>query len=196
LARPLSNARLAGSVTARGSRLTRKEPFTRQHDIASRTIEPAPSNDTPIYARNDKEQRDSQKCEQCPNREQEASDYDCHHQDPNNYFTRAKRKGTCNVVDNAVQYTPAGGRVDLRVFIEGGHAVVEVEDTGPGIPEKELEQVFEPFYRVPESGGSGSGLGLSIVKSIADKYGLNISLRNADPKAGLRFRCEISSFGT
>jgi two-component system OmpR family sensor kinase len=101
-----------------------------------------------------------------------------------------------NVVDNAVQYTPAGGRVDLRVFMEGGHAVVEVEDTGPGIPEKELEQVFEPFYRVAESGGSGSGLGLSIVKSIADKYGLNISLRNADPKAGLRFRCEISSFGT
>lgn len=98
-----------------------------------------------------------------------------------------------NVVDNAVRYTSAGGQVDFRVFVEGSRAVVEVEDTGPGISEEELERVFDPFYRLSGSVDSGSGLGLSIVKSIAERYGFKISLQNVGSKTGLRFRLETSS---
>ena len=97
-----------------------------------------------------------------------------------------------NVVDNAVRYTPAGGKVNLRLFAESGQVVVEVEDTGPGIPEEELGQIFDPFYRLSGSAGNGSGLGLSIVKGIADKYAFKISLRNIGNGEGLRFRVQMS----
>ena len=72
-----------------------------------------------------------------------------------------------NAVDNAIRYTPAGGRVDVSLYEDGGRAVFQVVDTGPGIPEGLEEKVFEPFYRVMGSDETGSGLGLAIVRGIA-----------------------------
>lgn len=68
-----------------------------------------------------------------------------------------------NALDNALKYTPAGGSVTLRLEIAEGQAIIEVADTGMGIPESERERLFDPFYRIPCSVDIGSGLGLSIV---------------------------------
>jgi two-component system sensor histidine kinase TctE len=87
-----------------------------------------------------------------------------------------------NLVDNALQYTPAGGTVTVRLMPDpyGQVIVLQVEDTGPGIPEHEREQVFQPFYRALGTDVDGSGLGLAIVKEIADKHAATISVSNAD----------------
>jgi two-component system, OmpR family, sensor kinase len=82
-----------------------------------------------------------------------------------------------NLVDNAIRYTPSGGRVDVAVALEDGRAVLRVEDSGPGIPPHERTRVFDRFYRV-ESGGSGSGLGLAIVQNIAQRHGAQVELDN------------------
>jgi two-component system sensor histidine kinase TctE len=81
-----------------------------------------------------------------------------------------------NLLDNAIRYTPAGGAVTLRVGYEEGGAVLRVEDSGPGIPEEQREQVFERFYRILGSGQQGSGLGLAIVREVAQLHGARISL--------------------
>ncbi|MHC2722295.1 sensor histidine kinase [Bradyrhizobium diazoefficiens] len=93
-----------------------------------------------------------------------------------------------NLVENAVKYTPDGGRIDLEVFREEAMAVFRVEDTGPGIPPLDMERIFEPFYRGRKPSGEGSGLGLSIVKSIVDRYRGSIELENitAVGRSGLR----------
>lgn len=72
-----------------------------------------------------------------------------------------------NLVDNAIRYTPAGGGVDLSVSTADGVTILAVGDNGPGIPEPARERVFDPFYRVLGSDQIGSGLGLSIVRTIA-----------------------------
>jgi two-component system sensor histidine kinase TctE len=86
-----------------------------------------------------------------------------------------------NLVDNALQYTPAGGTVTVRLMPDpyGQVMVLQVEDTGPGIPEAEREQVFQPFYRALGTDVDGSGLGLAIVKEIADKHDATISISDA-----------------
>lgn len=93
-----------------------------------------------------------------------------------------------NLVDNAIRYTPAGGRVDLRVLVTNGVTTLVVEDSGPGIPETELERVFDPFYRVLGSDEVGSGLGLSIVQAIAARIGAKVSLGpvSDQSRSGLR----------
>ncbi|MGY4435030.1 signal transduction histidine kinase [Bradyrhizobium sp. F1.13.1] len=93
-----------------------------------------------------------------------------------------------NLVENAVRYTPDGGRIDLGVFREGALAVFQIEDTGPGIPPRDIERIFEPFYRGPKPSGDGSGLGLSIVKRIVARYGGSIEIKNlTEPeRSGLR----------
>jgi two-component system OmpR family sensor kinase len=85
-----------------------------------------------------------------------------------------------NLVDNAIRYTPNHGRVDLAVRIEGHNAVLQVSDTGPGIPQLERSRVFEPFYRTLGSDETGSGLGLSIVKAIADRIHAQVRLSESD----------------
>ena len=86
-----------------------------------------------------------------------------------------------NLVDNALQYTPAGGTVTVRLMPDpyGQVVVLQVEDTGPGIPEAEREQVFQPFYRALGTDVDGSGLGLAIVKEIADKHAATITISDA-----------------
>jgi two-component system, OmpR family, sensor histidine kinase TctE len=86
-----------------------------------------------------------------------------------------------NLVDNALRYTPHGGRVTVRVAGGGGRVFLEVEDSGPGIPEGERELVFERFYRVLGTGVDGSGLGLPIVREIADQHGASIEIDDAVP---------------
>lgn len=85
-----------------------------------------------------------------------------------------------NLVDNAIRYTPEHGRVDLSVRIDGGKAMVRVTDSGPGIARAERERVFEAFCRGVETGETGSGLGLSIVKAIVDRIGAHIVLLDPD----------------
>ncbi|BCG03542.1 two-component sensor histidine kinase (plasmid) [Paraburkholderia sp. PGU19] len=91
-----------------------------------------------------------------------------------------------NLVDNAVRYTPAGGKVDVSVVQAGGEVMFEVADSGPGIPDAELERVLEPFYRLDHSIASGSGLGLSIVSEIARRTGGRLMLENVE--GGFRAR--------
>ena len=97
-----------------------------------------------------------------------------------------------NLVDNAVRYTPEGGRVDVSVSrgATAGEApvVLEVTDTGPGIPEEERARVFDRFYRVPGTAQGGSGIGLAIVSSIAEQHGARVELDSAQGTAGLRVR--------
>jgi two-component system OmpR family sensor kinase len=91
-----------------------------------------------------------------------------------------------NLVDNAVRYTPPGGHVNIQTKTEDGHAVLEVTDSGPGIPAEERERVFDRFYRLPGTGVQGSGLGLAIVRQIADAHRARIELGEPDHGTGLR----------
>jgi two-component system sensor histidine kinase TctE len=81
-----------------------------------------------------------------------------------------------NLLDNALKYTPAGGRVTVSVAAPNHKALIAVEDSGPGIPESERHRVLQRFYRLPNSPGHGSGLGLAIVDEIARLYGATLSI--------------------
>ena len=81
-----------------------------------------------------------------------------------------------NLVDNAIRYTSEGGKIDLAIETGADGAVLRVDDTGPGIPPDQRERVFDPFHRVLGNDELGSGLGLSIVKTIADRIGARVSL--------------------
>lgn len=83
-----------------------------------------------------------------------------------------------NLIDNALRYTPQGGSVTVRVRRDGEHALLEVEDTGPGIAPSERVHVFERFYRILGTNVQGSGLGLAIVREIAQQHGAEIDIFN------------------
>ena len=93
-----------------------------------------------------------------------------------------------NLVDNGIRYTPAGGRVDVASWREDGHAMLAVTDSGPGIPEEERERVFDRFYRRMGSETPGSGLGLSIVRNIAQRHGARLTLDAGPAQKGLAVR--------
>ena len=86
-----------------------------------------------------------------------------------------------NLLDNAIRYTPEGGRVDLAVTQDAKSVTLHVSDTGPGIAPTERERVFDPFYRILGSGQTGSGLGLAIVRTIVHRLGADIALDFTDP---------------
>ncbi|HVJ24059.1 MAG TPA: sensor histidine kinase, partial [Burkholderiales bacterium] len=86
------------------------------------------------------------------------------------------REALANLVHNALEYSPRGGRVTVRTGRRNGHAFLEVEDDGPGIPAAERGRVLERFYRVPGTPGTGSGLGLAIVREIAAGHGANLAI--------------------
>ncbi|MEO6660506.1 MAG: ATP-binding protein [Burkholderiaceae bacterium] len=81
-----------------------------------------------------------------------------------------------NLVDNAIRYTLGGGRIDVAVRRESQHVALEVCDDGPGIPAEERPRVLDRFYRGKAQGQPGSGLGLSIVKRIAEEHGATVSI--------------------
>ena len=87
-----------------------------------------------------------------------------------------------NLIDNALRYTPAGGSVTVRVRTDTARqvAMIEVEDTGPGIAPAERSHVFERFYRILGSNVEGSGLGLAIVREIARQHGARVDI-SANP---------------
>jgi signal transduction histidine kinase len=98
-----------------------------------------------------------------------------------------------NLLDNAIKYTPEKGAVQLRVFATNGHAVLEVEDNGIGIPPDALPHVFERFYRVDQSRSADSesaGLGLSIVKSICTAHSAEVEAQSTIGK-GSCFRVKL-----
>jgi two-component system sensor histidine kinase TctE len=92
-----------------------------------------------------------------------------------------------NLVDNAINYTPSSpgipGMVTVRILADrfGKVVVLQVEDSGPGIPETERELVFQPFYRSLGVEADGSGLGLSIVQEIAQQHHATVSVEDARP---------------
>ncbi|HVU76340.1 MAG TPA: ATP-binding protein [Gaiellaceae bacterium] len=98
-----------------------------------------------------------------------------------------------NLVSNAIKFTPDGGRVDTRTAVEGGRAVIEVRDTGIGIPEAEIPRLFQRFFRsstATEQAIPGTGLGLVISKAIAEAHGGRITLTSEAGK-GSCFRVEL-----
>jgi two-component system OmpR family sensor kinase len=90
-----------------------------------------------------------------------------------------------NLIDNAIRYTPQGGRVDVVLCLTGERLGFDVVDTGPGIPERELERVLDRFYRGEHTKGTGSGLGLAIAARIAQRQQLTLKLANNVDVAGL-----------
>jgi two-component system OmpR family sensor kinase/two-component system sensor histidine kinase QseC len=86
-----------------------------------------------------------------------------------------------NLIDNALRYVPAGGRVDVQVRRVKDTVELVVRDDGPGIPAAERVRVFDRFYRVPEAPTGGSGLGLAIVAEIAQSHGARVALEDAAP---------------
>src|SRR5690606_24142513 len=102
----------------------------------------------------------------------------------------ALRRLFTNLLDNAVKF---GGAARVRVLREGDHAVVEIDDDGPGIPASDGERVFEPFYRREPSRSrqtGGIGLGLAVVRSIARGHGGDVVLANRLGR-GLTARVEL-----
>jgi two-component system sensor histidine kinase CreC len=85
-----------------------------------------------------------------------------------------------NLVHNAIDFSPAGGVVTVRIGAAGGEAVVTVEDSGPGVPDYALARVFDRFYSLPrpDTGRKSSGLGLSIVREVARLHGGQVTLEN------------------
>ena len=100
-----------------------------------------------------------------------------------------------NLVDNAIRYTPDGGRVDLRMSETADEAVLEIEDSGPGVPAAERARVLEAFYRVPGTGQVGSGLGLSIVRAVAERMKGRVELSDATAGTGLKVRVVLPKGG-
>lgn len=93
-----------------------------------------------------------------------------------------------NLLDNALRYTPQGGRVDVGIYRENEAAILQIEDTGPGIAATDMARIFEPFFRGSRPEGEGTGLGLSIVKRIVDGLGGTIACENMTGvgRSGLR----------
>ncbi len=99
-----------------------------------------------------------------------------------------------NMVQNAHHAMPEGGEVSLRSRVEGGHAVVEIADTGVGITPENLARIFHPFYSQRADGAMGTGLGLSIVRSTVARYNGTIEIDSA-PGKGARFRIRLPLIG-
>nr|WP_262411555.1 HAMP domain-containing sensor histidine kinase [Halomonas utahensis] len=89
-----------------------------------------------------------------------------------------------NLIDNAIKYTDEGGRIGVAVRREGGQAVLEVADSGDGVPDHEKENIFGRFYRVGKSRSQpGNGLGLSLVSAVVELHEGHIGLSDAEPDA-------------
>ena len=98
-----------------------------------------------------------------------------------------------NLVDNAIRYSAADGKVEVAIYSDDCAIVIEVRDHGPGIAEQERNRVFDSFYRILGTGQSGSGLGLSIVKSVVIAVQGEITIAHTDPnlRTGATFTVRI-----
>jgi two-component system sensor histidine kinase BaeS len=99
-----------------------------------------------------------------------------------------------NLLANAQQHTPAGGRVWIRATRVGGHVQIQVSDTGSGIAPEHLPHVFDRFYRADASrsrGTGGAGLGLAIVRQLVTAQGGDVSAASDGPGRGATFRITL-----
>jgi signal transduction histidine kinase len=88
-------------------------------------------------------------------------------------------RAIANLISNAVKYNREGGRVWVRVKSEGQEAVVEVEDTGIGIPPAELPLIFQHSYRASNAVGEGAGIGLAFVRQVAEAHGGRVEVTSS-----------------
>jgi len=98
-----------------------------------------------------------------------------------------------NLLDNAIKYTPSGGAITLDVRVAGSQAIMEVADTGIGIPAAALPHLFERFFRVDKARSreaGGAGLGLAIVKSICSAHGAKVEVKSVESR-GSTFTVEL-----
>ncbi len=107
----------------------------------------------------------------------------------------ALKQVVINLVQNAIKFTPWGGQVYVSLVREHDLMLLTVRDTGVGIPKKDLEKIFEKFYRVERAGEEteGTGLGLSIVREIVNAHGGSVEAR-CSVGAGATFRVRIPLF--
>jgi signal transduction histidine kinase len=97
-----------------------------------------------------------------------------------------------NLLDNAIKYTPSGGRVDISVVRENGRAVLRVRDSGIGIPAAELPRIWDRLFRGDQSRTErGLGLGLSLVKAIVEAHGGTVTVEST-PGQGSTFSVNLS----
>jgi len=96
-----------------------------------------------------------------------------------------------NVLDNAIRYTQPGGQVTVRVTPDTTSVVLSVEDNGPGIPASDRDRVFERFYRMLGTGTEGCGLGLAIVREIAQAHGGDAALTSGANESGTLVRITL-----
>jgi signal transduction histidine kinase len=101
-----------------------------------------------------------------------------------------------NLLTNAMKYTAPGGRVTVRTFATGTEAVLEVTDSGPGIPEDERSAIWERFYRgTAGRRAAGSGIGLAVVKELVDAHGGTVTVESP-PEGGARFCVHLPTAAT
>jgi two-component system sensor histidine kinase KdpD len=84
-----------------------------------------------------------------------------------------------NLLDNAASYTPPGAPIKILSSLDGKFLLIEITDSGPGIPEEDLERIFDKFYRVPGTATGGTGLGLSICRGLVEAHGGTLKAENA-----------------
>src|SRR4029453_1276317 len=89
------------------------------------------------------------------------------------------RQALINLVDNAIKFTPAGGRVRIRLSETASLAVLDVIDTGPGVPPEARGHIFDRFYRRDDNQAGGSGLGLSLAKGGVEAIGGRLTLEHS-----------------
>jgi len=106
------------------------------------------------------------------------------------------REMLTNLLDNAVRYTQPGGHITVRVDTSNGTIALRVEDDGPGVPEADRERVFERFYRVLGSRTEGCGLGLAIVREVAERHHGRATLSGKEQGSGTVVRVEFPRVGT
>lgn len=104
------------------------------------------------------------------------------------------REVLANLVDNAIRYVPSGGHVTARCGFAGSRPYLEVDDDGPGIPANERQAVRRRFYRMPNTPGSGCGLGLAIADEVARLHGADLEIGDCDG-VGTRVRLQFHGAG-
>ena len=98
------------------------------------------------------------------------------------------REAISNIVDNALKFTPAGGRVGIETGMADTAPFLRISDSGCGVPAEERDKVFTRFYRSPRNGGGGNGLGLSIASTIARLHGFELTVEDNHPGARFEMR--------
>ena len=99
-----------------------------------------------------------------------------------------------NLLDNAIKYTPSGGRVDISLRTRNGQPELVVADSGPGIPADMREKVLQRFFRLDKSRSApGAGLGLSLVSAIIQRHGIELTLDDNRPGLIIRMRFPVAS---